>query len=99
LTPYPSREQLSLALQILQEECGEVIVASSKITRFGLDSVNPVNGTHNLDNLIEELGDLRCLMNIVTDMVGIDPELIYEAAGRKYDKLLTYAPTLFGDPE
>ena len=44
-------------LQILSEECAEVIVATSKIIRFG-------ENEKNLERLKCELGDLQCLINL-----------------------------------
>lgn len=88
-------ERLNLALQILSEECAETVVASSKIIRFGLDSVSPIDGTHNIDNLIQEMGDTLAMIHLVSEEIGIDEMLLYEAASRKMKKLKTFAAELF----
>ena len=44
-------------MDILQEECAEVIQAVSKISRFGLDNLKPGKPKTNRDHLEEELGD------------------------------------------
>ena len=48
-------------MDILQEECAEVIVAISKISRFGLDNVKPGKPLTNRQHLAEELGDLQSI--------------------------------------
>lgn len=57
-------EQERELLLILQEECAEVIQAVSKIFRFGIDTT--WNGVSNRDHLEEELGDLKCMMELST---------------------------------
>jgi NTP pyrophosphatase (non-canonical NTP hydrolase) len=54
-------------LNISQEECAEVIVAISKIRRFGLDSVDPRTdtGQTNQDHLEEEVGDLMAMIRLM----------------------------------
>ena len=53
-------------LNLLSEECAEVIVAVSKINRFGFDSSHPNRPEkNNLDDLEEELGDLLCVINLL----------------------------------
>ena len=54
-------------LDITQEECAEVIVAISKINRFGLDNFKPNKPLTNRQHLEEELGDLMAMINIVCD--------------------------------
>lgn len=95
---FPSKEQVCLTLDILQEECGEAVVAASKIKRFGPNDVNPVDGSHNVDNLIQELGDVLCMIELSSEMLGVDMMLIREARDRKLIKLHEFAPTLFTDP-
>lgn len=52
-------------LLILQEECAEVIQAVSKIFRFGIDT--EWNGETNRQHLEEELGDLKCMIDLTVD--------------------------------
>jgi len=75
-------------LVILQEECAEVIQAISKIHRFGLHDV--YEGQSNIDRLIRELGDLRCMINMFLDENQIEPDVVEEYERLKKDKLLVY---------
>jgi hypothetical protein len=75
------------ALDILQEECAEVIVAVSKISRFGLDNYKPNKPKTNREHLEEEIGDLLAMINILTNEGIIDPTNIEVAAKAKIEKL------------
>lgn len=74
-------------LDITQEECAEVIVAISKISRFGLDNVKPGKPLTNRQHLAEELGDLQAMIDlcIVTGVVSKDE--VSTAADNKIAKL------------
>jgi len=50
-------------LDILAEECAEVIHIISKIRRFGLNDCHPVTGKINRERLEEELSDLSAMIN------------------------------------
>lgn len=53
-------------LDILTEECQEVIQVICKIRRFGLDSCHPDNPEYsNHQHLLEELGDVACMIDLV----------------------------------
>jgi len=54
-------------LNIAQEECSEVVVAISKILRFGLTGVDPRTdtGEANQDHLEEEIGDLMAMIRLM----------------------------------
>jgi NTP pyrophosphatase (non-canonical NTP hydrolase) len=79
---------MNSTLVIMQEECAEVIQAISKIHRFGLYDV--YEGQSNLDRLIRELGDLRCMINMFLDENQIDLDVVEEYERLKKDKLLVY---------
>lgn len=69
-------------LQILQEECGELIQAASKIIRFGWTDQNK-------QRLAEELGDLQCMLNLMHqfDMYSYtDVDAFCEAKAEKLKK-------------
>lgn len=74
-------------LDILQEECAEVIQAVSKCYRFGLDNVKPGKPKTNREHLAEELGDLQAMIDlcILFDLVG--SEQVSIAADNKIAKL------------
>ena len=79
-------------LGILQEECAEVIVAISKINRFGWNSCHPDTPNFtNREHLTEELGDLLAMVKILCDKEIIDQNLLISAAEYKITKLLKFS--------
>jgi NTP pyrophosphatase (non-canonical NTP hydrolase) len=75
------------AMDILQEECGEVIVAVSKISRFGLDNLKPGKLKTNREHLEEELGDLYAMIEILQELDVVSWINIEKAAEAKREKL------------
>ena len=73
-------------LQILQEECAEVIQAASKCVRFGTEE--------NLLHLEKELGDVLCILDILHqhDMVSLTN--LDQFVAEKYEKLEKYSNLL-----
>lgn len=55
-------------MDILQEECAEVIQAVSKISRFGIDNYKPGKPKTNREHLEEELGDMLAMIDILREM-------------------------------
>lgn len=85
------------ALDILQEECAEVIQAASKIKRWGPDSNNRgANPQTNLDALAVELGDVLAMIDIVQERFIIGPEFLQACKERKREKLRTYSSLFSG---
>jgi NTP pyrophosphatase (non-canonical NTP hydrolase) len=79
-------------MEILQEECAEVIQAVSKIYRFGLN--NSWDGITNKQSLVTEIGDVLALIDILvteTD-INISEEEIKEAVYNKKEKLKEFLP-------
>lgn len=74
-------------LDITQEECAEVIVAISKISRFGLDNFKPGKPLTNRQHLAEELGDLQAMIDLCIDYNLVDREEVQVAASNKIAKL------------
>lgn len=74
-------------LDILQEECAEVIVAISKISRFGLDNIKPGKPKTNREHLAEELGDLQAMIDLCIKFNLVGSEQISIAADNKIAKL------------
>lgn len=72
---------------VLQEECAEVIVAVSKIFRFGLDGKKPETNQTNIQHLEEELGDLICIVEILEAQGLISAANVREAVKNKQEKL------------
>jgi hypothetical protein len=74
-------------LDITQEECAEVIVAVSKISRFGLDNVKPGKPKTNREHLAEELGDLQAMIDLCIKFNLVGSEQVSIAADNKIAKL------------
>jgi NTP pyrophosphatase (non-canonical NTP hydrolase) len=80
----PKQEEI---LDILQEECAEVIVAGSKISRFGLDNFKPGKPLTNRQHLAEELGDLQAMIDLCIASELVNKEEVEQATENKIAKL------------
>jgi NTP pyrophosphatase (non-canonical NTP hydrolase) len=74
-------------MDILQEECAEVIQAVSKISRFGLDNFKPGKPKTNRQHLEEELGDMMAMIDILQRMEIVNWTNIEAAKVAKIEKL------------
>lgn len=74
-------------LDITQEECAEVVVAISKISRFGIDNYKPGKPKTNREHLEEELGDLLAMVDLMLDNNVVNQENIDIARKAKKEKL------------
>jgi len=74
-------------LDITQEECAEVVVAVSKISRFGIDNVKPGKPKTNREHLEEEVGDLLAMVDLMIEHKVIDVNSVNLARAAKKDKL------------
>ena len=74
-------------LDILQEECAEVIQAVSKIRRFGADNIKPCKPKTNRDHLEEELGDMLAMIDIMLEINLVDIDKLEVAKKAKIVKL------------
>jgi len=79
--------QTKEVMDILQEECAEVIQAVSKISRFGLDNFKPGKPKTNRQHLEEELGDMITMIDILHSMDIVSWTNIDCAAEAKREKL------------
>jgi NTP pyrophosphatase (non-canonical NTP hydrolase) len=81
-------------LNILQEECAEVIQAASKIKRFGIIG-KPLNTSlTNRESLELELGDVLALVDLVKGAgLGVTTEGIEKARLDKMQRLAKYMHT------
>jgi hypothetical protein len=79
--------QTKEVMDILQEECAEVIQAVSKISRFGLDNLKPGKPKTNREHLEEELGDLYAMIEILQELDVVSWTNIEQAAEAKREKL------------
>ena len=74
-------------MTIMQEECGEVIVAISKCKRFGLHTLIPDSKESNIKRLAKELGDLYAMVDLLIDQKLVTLEEINEYKEAKFSKL------------
>jgi len=75
-------------LVILQEECAEVIQATSKIFRFGFDSCYPTEDSATAREVLTmELGQLMCMVGLLIEQKVVDENALMEAAEYKKMKL------------
>jgi NTP pyrophosphatase (non-canonical NTP hydrolase) len=81
------KEQEREVMNILSEECAEVIQAISKCHRFGMDNVKPGKPKTNREHLEEELGDLLAMVDILLEMDVVDSEALQLAKIAKIEKL------------
>jgi NTP pyrophosphatase (non-canonical NTP hydrolase) len=81
-------------LDILKEECGELVVAASKCTRWGLDS--SWQDRSNLQNLTQEAGDVMCMIELLVAHGVLDKEELLQAGVAKLGKLRKWS-TIFND--
>lgn len=79
--------QIQEALDILQEECAEVIVEVSKCRRFGLDSVHYKTGIKHRLMLEQEVGDVMALIEILVDRGLLSEQGLVDAYTAKKEKL------------
>ena len=77
-------------LNLLQEECAELIQAVSKIRRFGLRFQNPLTNETNRESLIQELEDVQIFMDAVKEDYEITTKESNDAYMRKMRKLRTW---------
>lgn len=74
---------------ICQEECAEVAQAISKVFRFGVDGEHL--GATNRERLEEEIGDLLCMIEMMTEEGIIDASVVSNAAQAKRAKLAKWS--------
>ena len=74
-------------MDILQEECAEVIQAVSKINRFGLDNFKPGKPKTNREHLEEELGDMIAMIDIMIEKNVVSESNLEIAKKAKIEKL------------
>lgn len=73
-------------LVITQEECAEVIQEISKIFRFGIAELHK-DGMSHQEKLEMEIGDLLCMINLLTSHGLVRPDVVAQAVENKSNKL------------
>jgi NTP pyrophosphatase (non-canonical NTP hydrolase) len=74
-------------MNILSEECAEVIQAVSKCHRFGLHNYKPGKPKTNCEHLEEEIGDLLAMVDILLDIGVVNQVSLDVAKKAKIEKL------------
>lgn len=74
-------------MDILQEECSEVIQAVSKIRRFGIDNAKPGTEYTNREHLEEEVGDMLAMIDILLINNVVSWSNLHRAKRAKIEKL------------
>ena len=74
-------------MNILSEECAEVIQAISKCHRFGINNYKPSKPKTNREHLEEELGDLLAMIDILQEMNVVSWGNLEVAKRAKIEKL------------
>ena len=83
-------KQMQEVLNILQEEAAEVVVAASKVMRFGIDTVH--EGHTNRTRLAQEIGDVTAMIDLLVALnVGISHADVEIARKSKLSKLIKYS--------
>ncbi len=77
-------------LDILQEECGELIVAVSKVRRFGLFNTYKDGGTQQ-EHLTQEAGDVMLMIQLLVEHGVLNKEELQQASERKAEKLKVWS--------
>jgi NTP pyrophosphatase (non-canonical NTP hydrolase) len=78
-------------LDILQEECAEVIVEISKCRRFGFDSIHYRTQILHREMLLNEIGDVLAMVDILIDQGLVDKVSLDKAKQNKKEKLKTWS--------
>ena len=81
------KPQIQEALDILQEECAEVIQEVSKVRRFGLDTLHYKTGLKHSTMLEMEVGDMLALIDILVEQSILDRDGLEVATENKKEKL------------
>ena len=74
-------------MNILSEECAEVIQAISKCNRFGIDNLKPGKPKTNREHLEEELGDLLAMVELLQSIEVVSDTGLEIAKQAKFEKL------------
>ena len=81
------QEKINEVMNILSEECAEVIQAVSKCHRFGLDNLKPGKPLTNAQHLEGEIGDLLAMVDLLKLKGVVTDEGLNTAKIAKIEKL------------
>ncbi len=80
-------DKLHEIMNILSEECAEVIQAISKCHRFGLDNAKPGKPLTNAQHMEAEIGDLLAMVDLLKSKGIITEEGLVSSKQAKIEKL------------
>jgi NTP pyrophosphatase (non-canonical NTP hydrolase) len=83
-------DKIQEILDILQEECGELVVASSKVRRFGIDNSYKDGGTQR-EHLTQEAGDVMLMIKLLQEQGVFTEQQLTDAMQRKQEKLKVWS--------
>jgi NTP pyrophosphatase (non-canonical NTP hydrolase) len=83
----PNLNNYQEALDILQEECAEVIVEVSKCRRFGFTATHYKTGLTHTEMLENEIGDVLAMIDILREMGVVSSGAMEAAKQAKIEKL------------
>ena len=78
-------------LDILQEECAEVIQAISKCRRFGIDEIHIKSGQTQREQLVQEIGDVTLLIELLHSYQLFTQQELRTAEQNKANKLTKWS--------
>ena len=81
------KDKLNEVMNILSEECAEVIQAVSKCNRFGLHNTKPGKSLTNAQHMEVEIGDLLAMVDLLKSYSIITEEGLISAKQAKIEKL------------
>ncbi len=83
-------------LEILIEECAEVIQRAIKMMRFGVKEIQPGQQKTNAARLSDEIGDLQMMIELASSAGLVDAQIIAKAKTEKLKKLEKYMQSIEG---
>lgn len=89
-------KKINEILDILQEECAEVIQAVSKCRRFGINELHIKSGETQREQLVQELGDVTLLIELLQSYQLFTSDELRTAELNKSKKLTKWS-TIYKD--
>jgi NTP pyrophosphatase (non-canonical NTP hydrolase) len=84
-------KKINEILDILQEECAEVIQAISKCRRFGIDEIHIKSGQTQREQLVQEIGDVTLLIELLHSYQLFTQQELRTAERNKANKLTKWS--------
>jgi NTP pyrophosphatase (non-canonical NTP hydrolase) len=98
MEPTVPSTKVNEILDILQEECAEVIQSISKCRRFGMENVYIKESGTQRENLVKEIGDVVAMIELLEQHGVVTQEEITVAKQNKFNKLRKWS-TIFDEQD